>query len=187
MIKLLNMKFKSLQTIALTILIGASFLHAEETEWKLDSEKNWKQNLESSKGAAYEGGGFAPREVKASLLTKLQSFDKKRSAVSLTVSQSPVWQNWSPIENLGPINLNDAPVLLTMGPDNYWMFGRYGSGQPREKKVRNANPFQIMCRLKPSLKALMFHFKPRVFPINTMLPVVSNQAKVAITPGKVAI
>ena len=49
-------------------------------------------------------------------------------------SASAIWQNWNPIENLGPVNLADAPVLLTVGPDNYWMFGRYGGGQPRRSK-----------------------------------------------------
>lgn len=64
----------------------------------------------------------------------------KRSAQSLTVAQSPVWQNWNPIENLGPVNLGDAPVLLTVGPNNYWMFGRYGSGQPRRRKGEKPKP-----------------------------------------------
>ena len=57
----------------------------------------------------------------------MHSSDVKRSAKSLVVTQSAIWQNWNPIENLGPVNLADAPVLLTVGPDNYWMFGRYGS------------------------------------------------------------
>ena len=51
----------------------------------------------------------------------------KQSAASLTIEQSPIWQNWIPTENLGPVNLADAPVLLTMGPGDYWMFGRYSS------------------------------------------------------------
>ena len=134
------MKLKNLKTISLATLLCVSFLHAEEAEWKLDSEKSWKQNIESSEGAVFEGGSVFPKGSKATLLTKLQSFDKKRSATSLTVTQSPIWQNWEPIENLGPTNLNDAPVLLTMGPNNYWMFGRYGSGQPRKKKGQKAKP-----------------------------------------------
>jgi len=93
---------------------------------------DWNALLESSKGLSFEHGFAAPRGKTASLRTKMKSFESKRSAASLTVKQSPVWQNWNPIPNIGPANLGDAPVMLTLGPDNYWMFGRYRS--PRAKK-----------------------------------------------------
>ena len=125
-----------LTSFILSSLLGAPFLHAGEVEWKLDSEKD----LESSRGAVIEDGAISPAEKTAAVRTKLKSFDGKRSASSLTVTQSPIWQNWNPIENLGPVNLNDAPVLLTKGPNDYWMFGRYGSGQPRRKKGQKAKP-----------------------------------------------
>jgi hypothetical protein len=76
----------------------------------------------------------APSGTTGSLKTKVHSFGGKRSASTLTIRQSAIWQNWNPIGNIGPVNLSDAPVLLTMGPDDYWMFGRYGSGQPRRTK-----------------------------------------------------
>ena len=49
-----------------------------------------------------------------STLTRLHTSDAKRSARSLVVAPSTIWQNWNPIENLGPVNLADAPVLLTV-------------------------------------------------------------------------
>ena len=58
-----------------------------------------------------------PRLVNT-VATGLQTFDKKRSAKSLTLTQSAIWQNWNPIENLGPSNLADAPVMVRMGPGN---------------------------------------------------------------------
>ena len=48
------------------------------------------------------------------LKTKIQKFDTKRSVGSLTITQSPIWQNWNPIENLGPSNLRDARDLGQM-------------------------------------------------------------------------
>ena len=81
-----------------------------------------------------ENGAVSPKGKTGQLKTKLHRFDSKRSASSLTIRQSAVWQNWNPIENLGPANLNDAPVLLTVGKGNYWMFGRYGNATPKAKR-----------------------------------------------------
>ena len=113
---------------------------ADEKSWTIEGIKSWKANIASSDGLAIEDNGISPAEKSATVATKLQAFDSKRSAKSLTIRQSPIWQNWNPIDNLGPANLQDAPVLLTKGPDDYWMFGRYGSGQPRRKKGEKANP-----------------------------------------------
>ena len=126
--------------LTLFLLFASIGLHADEKEWNLSEEKKWKENVESSEDAVFENGSVSPQGKVATILTKLHSTDTKRSANSLTVAQSPIWQNWNPIENLGPSNLQDAPVLLTIGPDNYWMFGRYGGGKPRRKKGQKAAP-----------------------------------------------
>ncbi|MEM1296204.1 MAG: hypothetical protein AAGH89_12625 [Verrucomicrobiota bacterium] len=102
--------------------------------WTIEKEAEWSAEVESSEGLKVEAGTVSPAEKSGELRTKIRSFEEKRSAKSLSISQSSIWQNWNPIENLGPSNLSDAPVLLTVGPDDYWMFGRYGSGQPRRKK-----------------------------------------------------
>ena len=52
----------------------------------------------------------------------------------MVIDQSPVWQNWSPTDNLGPSNLGDAPVTLSLGPDNYWKFGRYNERRRGAKR-----------------------------------------------------
>ena len=152
---------------ALTIfnLFCLSALTSAQSEWKLESEEDWKNNLASSQGAAVENGTISPTEKTASVKTKLFSPDKKRSAKSLTVEQSPIWQNWIPIENIGPANLGDAPVLLTMGPGNYWMFGRYTSGQPRRKKGKKSKPQPPPFQSKPAgLKGFDIPLRTTRFP-----------------------
>jgi len=111
-----------------------STLHAEKTTLSIDTAAEWEKSIESSKGAVIEKGSVSPKEKTATILTKIQSFDAKRSLDSLTINQSPIWQNWNPVANIGPSNLLDAPVLLTMGPDNYWIFGRYGGAQLKRNK-----------------------------------------------------
>jgi len=129
---------KHLTTFTVSTLLGITLLHADESSWMIDHQDDWKKSIESADGAIIENGSAAPEDKQATILTRLKTFDSKRTAKSLTISQSAIWQNWNPIENLGPINLQDAPVLLTMGPDNYWMFGRYGNGQARRKKGEKA-------------------------------------------------
>ena len=130
-------------SLALTItLLNCAAAHAADLT--IDSAEEWKANLKRVDGKlSVEEGYVSPQEKTATLTTKLHSSDQKRSAATLTVTQSPLWQNWNPIENLGPSNLADAPVLLTVGPDNYWMFGRYGSAKARQKSSFKPEPARL--------------------------------------------
>ena len=93
------------------------------------TQAEWEKAVADSKGVAIKDGAVAPTDKTGQVRTRLQKFDQKKKAASLTLTQSSIWQNWNPIPNLGPSNLSDAPVLLTVGPGNYWMFGRYGGGR----------------------------------------------------------
>ena len=108
-------------------------------DWTIDSAQEWSLSIQSAEGAEVEGGFVSPKANSATITTKVHSTSGKRAAQSLVIDQSPIWQNWNPIENLGPANLGDAPVMLTLGPDNYWMFGRYQGPKPRRKKGQTAN------------------------------------------------
>ncbi|MDF1754869.1 MAG: hypothetical protein P1U89_18930 [Verrucomicrobiales bacterium] len=121
-------------TTLLPIIIGLTALAEEPLS--IDTDAEWKAAIESVDGMAVKNGAASPTGKEGTLKTKLQSFDSKRSAAKLTIKQSAIWQNWNPIDNIGPDNLQDAPVMLTMGPDNYWMFGRYGKFQSKGKKGR---------------------------------------------------
>ena len=123
---------KLLSHALVATLLAGSRLQA--ADWTIETSDDWTQNIKSAEGAIVEAGSVSPKAKVASITTKVHSSDVKRSARSLVVSQLAIWQNWNPIENLGPTNLGDAPVLLTVGPGNYWMFGRYKGAQPRRKK-----------------------------------------------------
>lgn len=129
------MKLLAITAAAGLFVLGE--LHA--ADWTIDSAEDWLRSLESAVGADVADGYLSPSEATATVTTTLRRMDAKRSATSLIVSQSPVWQNWNPIDNLGPANLGDAPVLLTVGPDNYWMFGRYVKKRRSRGKKQNAD------------------------------------------------
>ena len=122
---------RTMISLLLLLLISTNALHADELS--LSAQKEWVKGTESIEGAEIKTGQVIPTQKTANLLTRLHSFDSKKKAETLRLTQSAIWQNWTPIENLGPSNLNDAPVLLTIGPNNYWMFGRYGGNAKRQK------------------------------------------------------
>ena len=141
------MKFFSLSLIAALLLT----VELKADDWTIDSAEDWAQNLQSAEGAAVTEGSVSPKAKTAKITTKVHVSGNKRSAKSLVITQSAIWQNWNPIENLGPSNLGDAPVLLTVEPDNYWMFGRYQNRSPAGK-MQKQNP-----SAKPELE-----FEPQV-------------------------
>ncbi len=130
-------------SLVAVLLVG---MDLQAADWTIDSAADWTQYIKSAQGASVGGGSVAPQAETAEIVTQIYASTTKRSAATLTVKQSSIWQNWLPIENLGPANLADAPVLLTVGPNNYWMFGRYGRGQPRP---RNGRKRQSLAPFKP--------------------------------------
>lgn len=109
-------------------LLSASCVAAGEP-WVIDSQDQWTQSAATSEGLAINEGLVMPTDKAATFASKVQRFDNKRKATSITFNQSPIWQNWQPIDNLGPANMNDAPVFLSLGKGNYWAFGKYGNAK----------------------------------------------------------
>lgn len=110
--------------------------------WEIKGAPNWNAAIESSQGITLEDGLAFPAAAAGTLRTVVRSFETKRSAAALTITQSPIWQNWIPTENIGPDNLQDAPVLLSRGPGDYWIFGRYGKAPAgKSKGGKTAAPF----------------------------------------------
>ncbi|MEO1527033.1 MAG: sialate O-acetylesterase [Planctomycetota bacterium] len=107
-------------------------------EWIVDTQNEWQSAIADQSNLEIKDGVATPTADEASFRSVLITSDKKRSAKSLTIEQSPVWHNWNPISNLGPSNLGDAPVTLTVGPGNYWMFGRYGRSKKKDFKPETA-------------------------------------------------
>jgi hypothetical protein len=121
-----------------TIVLAVS-TYARAGDWSIDSQSEWTSASGDQKNLVIKNGMVTPIATTATFSSKLHRFDKKRSAASIVFEQSPIWQNWQPVTNIGPSNLQDAPVLLCIEPGNYWMFGRYG-GQPRRRKGQKPKP-----------------------------------------------
>lgn len=130
--------------LTLCLLTGLAFTSSmnvlADDDVVIDTQEQWTQAAASSEGLSIADGLAMPEGKAATFTSKLQRFDSKRKAKSLTIAQSPIWQNWEPIENLGPSNLGDAPIFLSLGPENYWAFGRFGGAGGKNQKQFKAQP-----------------------------------------------
>ena len=114
-------------SLAIAVLAFCAGFATAAEPWTVDTHEEWTAALAEQTGLEIADGFAKPTGKTATFTSKLQKFDGKRTAASITFAQSPIWQNWNPVPNLGPANLSDAPVFLVLGPNNYWAFGRYGS------------------------------------------------------------
>ena len=96
--------------------------------WRVDSQEEWAASFYEQEGIEVAQGLATPTEKKVIIKSALKSYEQKRSAKLITISQSPIWMNWNSAGKLLPSNLGDAPVLLNRGEEGYWAFGRYSSG-----------------------------------------------------------
>ncbi|GAA3651387.1 hypothetical protein [Flavivirga jejuensis] len=135
--------------------------------WVIASQNDWEVNIANQSNINISKGRIVPTSKNATFKSIIKQFPDKRSAKSITFSQSPEWLNWNPVKNIGPSNLGDAPVALQLGDGNYWMFGRYAKS--KDKKFRSEdvvlegfdiplkttpfkNQFDAPGGLKPSLR-----------------------------------
>lgn len=89
--------------------------------------------MEQSEGLHFGEGYATPDADRASYTSVVRRFDRKVSLESFVLKQKPDWLDWNPISNIGPSNLEDAPVFLNLGEGNYWIFGRYGNEKARNE------------------------------------------------------
>ncbi len=127
-----------IHTAVLIGLIGSTTFAGDR--WTVDGQDEWTGAAAKQTNLEFKDGVAIPKDKQATFTSKVRRFDKKRKATSLLLEQSPIWQNWEPIANLGPANLQDAPVFLRIGPKNYWVFGRYGGVRRGRGQNKNQQP-----------------------------------------------
>ncbi|MGJ8640095.1 MAG: hypothetical protein ACSHYA_11965 [Opitutaceae bacterium] len=110
---------------------NANSQDTKKTHWHIETQQDWLANSEKATDLEFTNGTVSPTAKTATYKSKIKRFPAKQSAKSLTISQSAEWLNWSPVSQVGPSNLGDAPVALGLEDGNYWMFGRYS--YPRNK------------------------------------------------------
>jgi len=118
-------------------LLASALCMSSAHSYTVDSQEELSAAIEANEGIKIKEGQISPTGKTATFKSKLKTFDQKKSITSITLSQSTQWLNWNPVPNLGPENLNDSPIFLQLGPNNYWMFGLYGAAAEQSKKKNN--------------------------------------------------
>lgn len=118
------MTARNILLVTMACLCGATNVQGSEP-WTVDDQQQWTAAAEQNTSVKIAKGMAEPTASEGLFRSKLKTFEQSRKAKSLTIEQSPVWDNWIEIDNIGPVNLGDAPVFLSLGPNDYWMFGRY--------------------------------------------------------------
>lgn len=118
----------------IVLFLSSTFFSSVRADqiWEIHSQAEWTAATASKEGIEIRDGIAAPMEKAGTLTSVVKQFEHQRKPASIVLEQSPAWQNWEPLENVGPANLQDAPVFLAIGPGDYWMFGMYGMqrGEP---------------------------------------------------------
>ena len=86
------MKFYSITS--LTLFVTCSLF---SESWQIKSQIAWEKNIQSSKGIIIKDDVVSTKGKFGHFKTKLKKFKNKKSLQSLTIRQSPVWQNWEEI------------------------------------------------------------------------------------------
>ena len=117
-----------------SIIMLSFYLSAAQAQsWRVDSDKEWQAAAKESDGLVFKDGFASLKKEKGIYRSNIKQFAEKRRVTSITLTQSPIWQNWTAVPKVAPKTLDDAPVFLVKGPQDYWLFGRY-----RANAVKNA-------------------------------------------------
>lgn len=128
------------------------FAIVDAETWLIDSQKEWSVAMAENENLEFEEGVAVPTAERSIFRSKVKRFGEKRRVKSITFEQSPLWLNWEPVENIGPSNLRDAPVLLCIEPGNYWMFGIYGvESKSFKAETAELEGFDIPLKTTPFL------------------------------------
>lgn len=128
------------------LLMGASTGFAQQS-WSIDTQEDWEQNLNTQEHLEFKDGMVSPTAENSTYKSKLKRFAKKQSAKLISFDQSPVWLNWEPTRNIGTASMGGAPILLSLGPNDYWMFGSYRGKKDKSFKAKRAKLEGFKVRL----------------------------------------
>jgi hypothetical protein len=92
--------------------------------WVIDNMQAQQQAAKQSSTLSFKKHVMEHSSATYSSIVK--RYANKRSANSIIFEQAADWNSWAPIKNVGPTNLRNAPVFLSKGDNDYWLFGQYG-------------------------------------------------------------
>jgi hypothetical protein len=93
--------------------------------WELKTQQDWLAASAECVNIEITDGCLKLTSDSAFFATALKKFKNKHQLKSMTIQQSPVWNNWHPIDKVAPSEAQDAPVFVPVSHGNYWFLSRY--------------------------------------------------------------
>ena len=121
---------------SLFILCATPVLLQSAEVWQIDHTAEWQAAQAGSEGIEIVDGFATPSGVTGRYRSSVKRFPQKVSAQSITFGQSPSWLNWQPVDKVLPPSLGNAPVFLSLGPNNYWAFGLNTAEPPNGEEAK---------------------------------------------------
>ena len=130
--------------VAMVISLATS-LQAAPNEaypgWKVSTTKDWQGFISKSKGIKVADGHAIAQKREVSFTSKLKKFAKPAKLRDIELKQSVEWMNWKPY-SIYNLNMRNAPVLISHGPNDHWAIAQYRSAEQivewHQKKVEEA-------------------------------------------------
>ena len=92
--------------------------------WTIDDADSWTAGAIESSNLEISDGFAKPTATSSTFTSIVKTYSRKRQAFSLTFKQSPVWDNWNTVSNVGPSAAQDAPIFLPVANDDYYFLGK---------------------------------------------------------------
>ncbi len=96
--------------------------------WIVDEAAEWAAAAATVSNLTLSGGFAEPTTNTAHFTSIVKTFPVKKKARNLLFQQSPVWDDWTGIADVDPVDANDAPVMISIEDGNYYYLGLGSTG-----------------------------------------------------------
>lgn len=96
-------------------------------KWTIDDQATWTASTKNSNNITLANGFAEPSADNSQFSSTTKTFPVKRKARTVTFDQSPVWDNWTGVANVGGGG-SDAAILLPIANDDYYYLARGSTG-----------------------------------------------------------
>jgi len=125
-----RLKYKLSLLLPVLVIISSAAcnrggVRAEEF-WIVDTQDEWEAAMSGSENLSLVKGFAEPTESNAGYESIIKTFAEKRRPGEIVFRQSPAWDNWEKIENIGPTDACNAPVLICIADGDYWILDEPG-------------------------------------------------------------
>lgn len=110
----------------LIFLVYSSY--SQSTTWEISDAASWNSNMLSGNNAEVSTNGYiSPIQENSDFTFKSTIYTSSTAlqANKITFKQSPVWDNWERVDNIGPALATNAPIFLPVQHGEYYFLAQY--------------------------------------------------------------